>query len=68
MRPNLIDLTNYCNDRGLELVPVPQGNGVSCNLYKDGEFFKEGEIVFKNWRDAQRETFGKIYDKLTKSK
>lgn len=66
MRPSLIELTNYCNDKGFELIPVPQGSEVSANLYRDGEFLKEGELVFKNWLECQRESYGKLYDILTK--
>lgn len=62
---SLIELTNYCNDKGYDLFPVREKEGVRCIVFKDDKKLKEGNKVYKTWIECQRESYMKIYLKLT---
>ena len=61
-----IDLTNFCNDKGYDVAPLKAKGGVKVAVYFKDKLLKKGETVFKDWISAQKETYNKIYNKLTK--
>jgi hypothetical protein len=63
---SLIDLTNYCNDLGYKLGPLKSGGFVKGVLFLNGVWKKDGEKLYKEWIDCQKETYAKIYDALNK--
>ena len=67
MLPSLIEITNFCNDKGYDLHPVKHPEGVKAILFKDDQKIKEGEKVFNNWLDCQKEVYGALYKKLTQT-
>lgn len=60
----LIELTNFCNRKGYDLLPVVEGKKVRCALFFNDKFIKEGDKLFDNWEDCQRESYDKLYKVL----
>jgi len=64
--PSFIDVTNFCNEKGYDLLPINERKGVRVSVFKDGEHLKDGDKVFTDWQEAQKESYTKIYNALNK--
>ena len=64
--PDFITMTNECEKLGYDIEFISSRKGVTCDLYKDGDLIKVGDIIFSNCLEAQRESYTKLYYILTK--
>ena len=62
--PNLLKLTNICNDAGFDLTPIEEEKGFKVAVWKNDVFVKEGKTVFKDWMTAQKESYLLIFKKM----
>ena len=64
--PDFITMTNKCEELGYNIEFIRSRKGITCDLYKDGELLKVGNIIFKDCLEAQRESYTKLFYALTR--
>lgn len=62
MNPSLIEMTNYCEQKGYEIIPFGSKE-IQVDVFYKGEFLKRGskKYTIKNW---QKESYSKLYEAL----
>ncbi len=66
MNPSLIEMINFCNDKGYDVLPIREQLLTKFVITKDDKFLKTGKKLFKKWQDGQKEVFTKLYETLKK--
>ena len=61
--PSVIDMTNYCEDKGYEIIPIGKGKIVKVVIFLNNKLIKEGNKTYtiSNW---QKEAYKKLYEAL----
>lgn len=60
--PSVIEMTNYCEDKGYEIIPVG-GKEVTVVVFHKGKLIKEGNIKYKS-SEWQKEAYTKLYQAI----
>lgn len=61
-----IDALNFIERRGYDIQVIKKENYFIVGVWRGDEFLGEGKIVYKNWKDALRQTTLDFYEKLKK--
>ncbi len=61
VKPSLIDLTNFCNNKGYEAEPHRIGKKFRCILLYKGKFVKFGYKLHTSWAECQRDVYYELY-------
>lgn len=58
--PSVIEMTNYCEDKGYEIFPLAKNKIVTVMIFFKDKLIKQGNIKYKidNW---QKESYTKLY-------
>lgn len=61
-----IDALNFIERRGYDIQVIKKENYFIVGVWHGDKFLGEGKIVYKNWKDALRQTTLDFYEKLKK--
>lgn len=57
MRVSILDINRYLEDKGYDIHPVKQSDGMyKCDIYKDDQYVRAAKNSYKTWQEAMRQT------------
>lgn len=61
-----IETRNHLLTLGYEVIATKSDEGFKAVVFKNNEFLREGDHIYKNWNDAIEQTEKKFYQYLKK--